>query len=155
MAKVNQSRAGSEALLKAMQVIARKQTRIGFFEQAKFPDGTSVAYMATLQEFHPQNARPFMRLTIEQQREAWRESLRCGCKAVVNGHIDAVAMLHQFGMKAAEDVKKTISQIVAPELTEATTGGLRSRRKIRGVSVKPLVDMGLLIGSVSSDVVDL
>jgi hypothetical protein len=138
-----------------MQAIAHKQARVGFFESAKYPDGTPVAYVASIQEFHPEHARPFMRPTIEQQRNAWRESLRSGCKAVLNGQIEAPAMLYQFGARAAADIKKTISQITAPPLADATVAARRSRRKTPGVSVKPLVDTGLLIGSVNNDVVDL
>jgi hypothetical protein len=154
MAKVTQNRSGSEALRQAMQAIAHKQARAGFFEYAKYPDGTPVAYVAAIQEFHPEHARPFMRPTIEAQRNAWRESLRKGCNAVLNGQLDARAMLEQFGARAASDIKKTISQITAPPLAKSTLAARQSRKKTPGVSAKPLVDTGLLIASVNNDVVD-
>ncbi|MCQ9426683.1 hypothetical protein NRB16_24490 [Pseudomonas sp. LJDD11] len=184
MATVTPNTAGSEALRRALAEIASKQARVGFFEHSKYPDGTSVAHVATIQEFHPQHARPFMRPTIEEQRSTWQDTLKKGMQAVINGRIDATAMLQQFGMLAAGDVRLTISRITSPELSPITlllrkrrnspdfTPGGRAvgqaardarftgpraaddRNNLSGVSTKPLVDTGLLIQSVNSDVVD-
>jgi len=154
MAKVTHNKIGSDALRKAMDEIGKKQGRVGFFEHSKYPDGTPVAYVASIQELHPEHARPFMRPTVEEQRLAWRESLLIGNKAVITGKIDVTNMLQQFGMLAAGDVRKTISQIMDPPLAPATIAARQRRRKTPGVSTKPLVDTGLLIQSVTSDVVD-
>lgn len=155
MAKISRNTAGSDLLHKALADIASKQARVGFFEHSKYADGTPVAYVATIQEYHPEHARPFMRPTIEEQRKAWRLTLQKGMQAVVNGRIDTTAMLQQFGMLAAADVRKTISQIIDPALAPATLAARQRRRRTPGVSTKPLVDTGLLIQSVTSDVVDL
>ncbi len=147
-----------EAIEKAIRDLGHKRLRVGFFDTAKYPDGTPVAYVATIQEFgYPQGgipARPFMRPTIAQQQAAWRESLRKGARATLNGRLTAQQMLTQFGLAAAGDVSKTISLIDTPPLAESTIAARKSRRKSPGVSVKPLVDTGLMIGAVSSQVTD-
>lgn len=155
MATVNHTPGTSAHLLKAMKDLAKKQARVGFLESAKYPDGTPVAYVATIQEFGSGAIppRPFMRPTIEQQKAAWRETLRKGAKAVVNGNIEVGDMLQQFGMQSAGDVRQTIAAVTAPPLKQSTLDARQSRKKTEGVSQKPLVDTGLLIQSVTSDVV--
>lgn len=154
MATVNRDTSGSEALRKALADIASKQARAGFFEHSKYADGTPVAYVAAIQEFHAQHARPFMRPTIEEQRGAWRASLKQGMQAVVGGRLDATAVFEQIGMLAAGDVRLTISRIISPPLADATIAARQRRRRTPGVSTKPLVDTGLMIQSVTSEVTD-
>lgn len=154
MATINRDQAGSDGLRRMLAELASKQVRVGFLETSKYPDGTPVAYVATIQEFHPQHARPFMRPTIEEQRSAWQASLKQGMQAVLDAQLDATTMLQQFGMRAAGDVRLTISRIHTPALAPATLAARQRRRSTPGVSAKPLVDTGLLIQSVNSDVVD-
>lgn len=154
MATIDRDRSGSEILRKALADIAARQARVGFFEHSKYSDGTPVAYVAAIQELHPQHARPFLRPTIDEQREAWRATLRQGMQAVVNGRIEAAAAFSQFGMLAAGDVRLTISRITSPPLADATIAARQRRRRTPGVSTKPLVDTGLMIQSVTSEVTE-
>lgn len=149
---------GHAALLKAIKDLAQKQARVGFFENSKYEDGTPVAYVATIQEFGYAGGgippRPFMRPTIAEQRNAWRQALAKGAKAVMNGRLTVQMMLEQFGMMAAGDVKKTISAVTTPALKQSTLKARQRRKKTPGVSTKPLVDTGFMLSQVSSDVVD-
>lgn len=149
---------GHAALLKAIKDLAHKQARVGFFENSKYEDGTPVAYVATIQEFGYAGGgippRPFMRPTIAEQRNAWRQTLAKGANAVMNGRLTVQMMLEQFGMMAAGDVKKTIAAVATPALKQSTLDARQRRKKTPGVSNKPLVDTGFLISQVSSDVVD-
>jgi hypothetical protein len=139
----------------AIRDVQEKVARVGFFEHSKYPDGTPVAYVATIQEFGHGAipARPFFRPTINEQRNAWRNSLARGYKAVIGGKLTVEHMLFQLGAQAAGQVRRTISKIQNPPLSEATIKGRQSRRKGKGVSTKPLVDTGYMVQSVSNDVV--
>lgn len=138
--------------------VESKEVQVGFFESSAYEDGTPVAYVAAIQEFgYPEGnipARPFIRPTVAEQREAWRKTLQQGFKAAINERITVMHMLEQFGMAAAGQVKITISKITDPPLSAATLAARQSRKKTDGVSTKPLVDTGLLISSVQSAVVD-
>jgi hypothetical protein len=66
---------GRKALEVALQTLGNKVGKVGWFEGAKYPDGTQVAYVATIQEYgySPKNIppRPFMRPTIVKYRNTW------------------------------------------------------------------------------------
>lgn len=155
---VKRSGPGAAALLQAIAQLERKQAAVGFFAHSKYPDGTPVAYVATIQELgHPAGGippRPFMRTTADAQRDAWRDSLAKGAKAVLAGRLTPEQMLDIFAQGAAGDIRKTISQITAPPLSPRTIAARQAKRKSPGVSTKPLVDSGLLIQSVQGQVQD-
>ena len=173
-----------EHIKRILDQVEKKEVQVGFFESSAYEDGTPVAYVAAIQEFgYPGGsipARPFIRPTIAQQREAWQKSLMRGYKAAINEQITVEFMLEQFGMAAAGQVKVTISKVTDPPLSpitlllrqrkksgEAITGRTvgnaaaaaayvpqENRGKALGVSEKPLVDTGYLISQVQSAVVD-
>lgn len=172
----------AESLKKALADLQSKKLRVGFFDTAKYEDGTPVAYVAAIQEFgYPGGsipARPFFRPTIEQQRNAWRESLRKGSRAAMNGKLTIGNMYEQLGASAAGDVAKTIQFVTTPPLSPITLllrQHKKSGRKVTGktvgnaaaaagflpsegaaeavgVSGKPLVDTGYMISQVSHQV---
>ena len=49
--KITQDNSGSKALEKLADQIKKSKLEVGFFESAKYPDGTPVAYVAAIQEF--------------------------------------------------------------------------------------------------------
>lgn len=149
----------SEHLQKAIADLETKRLSVGWFDTAKYEDGTPVAYVATIQEFgYPGGnipPRPFMRPTIAEKRDEWTDTLRKGSKQVINGKLTVTQMLGQFGMMASGEIAQTISQVTSPPLKPSTLRARQSRKKTPGVSTKPLVDTGLLIQSVSSKVEDV
>lgn len=136
--------------------LARKEVRVGFFEHSKYPDGTPIAYVASIQEFGygPIPPRPFMRPSEEQNKTKWLAGIAQGAKSAINGAITIDHALEQIGMVAAADIKKAIKAVTTPPLAGSTIRARARRKKSGGnVSAKPLVDTGQMIQAVASVVV--
>lgn len=122
--------------------------QIGFPSGKNYPDGTPVAYVATIQEFGAPAVnippRPFMRPTVRQQKDKWVKLVEKGIPHVVMGKLTAFQVLDGVGMQAAGDIQTTISSIYSPPNSPATI-------KRKG-SAKPLVDTGYMLASVSNSV---
>ncbi|UNY40207.1 structural protein [Pseudomonas phage vB_PcuM_ KLEP17-4] len=148
----------SEAMAKAIAQIKRAKLQVGWFDTAQYEDGTPVAYVAAIQEFgYPKGGippRPFLRPTIEQQRNAWRDSIAAGMRTVLEGKRSAREVLERVGMLAAGNVSESIAAVTSPALKQSTLDARQRRKKTPGVSNKPLVDTGLLIQSVDSKVTE-
>lgn len=133
-----------------------KVGKVGFFPSAKYEDGTPVAYVAAIQEFgYPEGGIPprsFMRTTMEAQQGEWKAVAKQGAKAVVAGNATGDQVLEAIGLKAAGDIRKTIATISTPALQESTVAArmrARADKKTVGNLTKPLVDSGILLGSVT------
>lgn len=136
-----------------------KVVRIGVVEHQHYDDGTPVAYVAAIHEYgSPSNnipARPFFRPTISEKQNEWKQD-------VVNGLIanqNAIDVLELVGMKASADVKNTISEIMSPPLSVATKKARNNRaykqsKRPKAISIKPLIDTGLMQKSISYVVSD-
>ena len=121
--------------------------KIGWFESAKYEDGTPVAYVASIQEYGAPAAaippRPFFIPTIEEKKEEWSNSVAKGAKAVIAGRRSATQVLEAVGLKAAGDVRYTISQVRSPPLSKITLllrKWRREGRKITGKTVGEAAD---------------
>ena len=154
---------GIEAIKRTLESIQKKEAKVGFFDTAHYPDGTPVAYVATIQEFGygPIPPRPFMRPAQEQNKDKWLNGIARGVKQALDGKVDIVDVLEQVGMVAAGDVRKAIKAVTAPALADSTVAARkrrlskRSAQKANPITIsKPLVDTGLMIQSVTSAVVD-
>lgn len=122
--------------------------KTGWFETAKYADGTPVAYVATIQEMgYPEGgipARPFLRPTAAEKGAPggeWSQVAAAGARAALNGKTTAAAALEALTLKAAGDVGKTIVSITTPALSPRTIAA-------KGFS-KPLVDTGQMLQSVT------
>lgn len=147
----------SDAIKKMLKDLESKQIQVGFFETAKYPDGTPIAYVAAIQEFGygPIPPRPFMRPAQLQNQNKWQAGIAAGVKAAMNGSITINAALEQVGMVAAGDVRKAIKAVTAPPLAKSTIRGRQSRKKgKKAASTKPLVDSGQMLQAVTSAVVN-
>lgn len=145
----------------AIEGLNGKEGRVGWFESAKYEDGTQVAYVAAIQEYGyaPKKIppRPFMRATIVKQRKAWAELARQGCKAVIEGRWSIGNVMESIGLKAAGDIAKTITQITSPALKPATIKSRmrkRADKKTVGSLTKPLIDTGHMLATLTNDVVN-
>lgn len=155
--------------------------KTGYFETAKYEDGTSVAYIATIQEFGYAAGnippRPTMRPTAAEHGKPggkWALSFAAGAKAVLAGKRTALEVMEITALMAAGDVGKAISNLHTPTLSPVTLmarlyrhdmGSKVSSGKTLGalakgldagpvnfgglVSIKPLVDTGLMFQSVT------
>ena len=158
MVKVLRITGPGMAKLKALTQSQNEVGKVGWFESAKYEDGTPVAYVAAIQEFgSPERSippRPFMRPTIQEKQNSWQSLAASGAKAIIAGTQTISSVLDALGQRAAGDIRRTISKITSPALAMSTLRARASRKKttIGAVSRKPLVDTGTMIQSLTSTV---
>lgn len=120
--------------------------RVGFLENATYPDGKSVAMVAAIQDFGAPAAgippRPFFRNMVAAKKEGWGDALAANLKAT---DFDAEKALARVGDGIAGQLRQSIKDTNAPPLKPATV-----RRKGHD---KPLVDTGHMLNSVDFEVV--
>lgn len=145
----------------ALKNLEGKVGKVGWFEKSKYETGVSVAYVATIQEYgYPAKnipPRPFMRPTIAAKEGEWRKIAESGAKAVLNGNQTAYTVMEAIGLKAAGDIRKTISLIWTPSLSPKTIQARlrkRSNNKTVGNLTKPLIDTGIMLGTLTNTVED-
>ena len=150
--KITQDNSGSEALEKLADQIKKSKIEVGFFESAKYPDGTPVAYVAAIQEFgYPAGnipSRPFFRNAISQN-DGWKPLATKAMSAVVEGRIELNQALNQMGLKMAADVKDSITDGSYEALKQSTLDARQSRKRTQGVASKPLIDTAQMLQSVT------
>ena len=122
--------------------------QVGFPSGKNYPDGTSVAYVAAIQEFGAPSVnippRPFMQPTVAAKKDEWTGIIAKSIPRVVTGRMTATDVLDLVGIKASADIQETISKVTSPPLKPETI-----RRK---GSAKPLIDTGLMVASVRNAV---
>lgn len=137
---------GGKALEAKLAEIAGKigqggTLRVGFLEGATYPDGTSVPYVAAIQEFgdpaHNLPARPFFRSMITEKSGKWGGALG---KIAVSTDYDIDQTLGQMGEGIKGQLQGSIQALTSPALAPSTV-------KAKGFD-KPLIDTGHLLASV-------
>lgn len=150
--KITQDNSGSEALEKLAGQIKKSKLEVGFFESAKYPDGTPVAYVAAIQEFgNPAGnnpSRPFFRNAISQN-DGWKQLATKAMNAVVEGRMELNQALNQMGLQMAGDVKDSITDGSYEALKQSTLDARQSRKRTEGVASKPLIDTAQMLQSVT------
>lgn len=145
----------------ALKNLQGKIGKVGWFEKSKYEDGTPVAYVAAIQEYgSPINnipPRPTMRPTITAKQNEWRKIAETGAKRVLAGTATAGDVMEGIGLAAAGDVRKAISVLTEPPLSERTIENRRRKRadkKTIGSLTKPLIDTGIMLGTLTNTVED-
>lgn len=150
--RITRNNSGSEALKKLAEQIKKSKLEVGFFESAKYPDGTPVAYVAAIQEFgNPAGnnpSRPFFRNAIAQHDD-WKDLAGKAMAAVIEGRIELNQALNQMGLKMAADVKDSITDGSYEALKQSTLDARQSRKRTQGVAIKPLIDTAQMLQSVT------
>jgi hypothetical protein len=150
--------------------------RVGFLEKAKYPDGRPVAMIAAIQEFGAPRAkippRPFFRNMIAKHSSSWPQAAANLLKA---NNYDTRLTLNMVGDAIAGQLRQSIVDTTAPPLSPVTlmlrkmkaqNPGLRvskrvvweAARRVRrgestgGASIKPLVETGHMLQSISWEV---
>lgn len=148
---------GLDGLRVALQDLEGVTGKVGWFKDAKYEDGTPVAYVAAIQEFgSPGNnipPRSFMRSTQSDKINEWRQAAAGASRQVLNNKMQAVQAMELIGMKAEGDIREKISQIDSPALRPATIKARQRRYAEKGGVgnlTKPLVDTGRMITSLTS-----
>lgn len=133
---------GGDKLQARLREIAAKVTRpgtleVGFFEDARYPDGTSVAMVAAINEFGAPNAgippRPFFRNMIAENNGHWGNDLGAILKAA---DYDAPVALGQLGQELSGELVASIDKTTSPGNAESTIAQ-------KGFD-RPLVDTGFM-----------
>lgn len=150
------NRAGLDKLRVAADELTGTRTKVGFFETAKYADGTPVASVAVVQEFGSQKnnipPRSFMRSTMDEQSKTWAHHMQRGAAAVARGALTAGQVMDSIGALAAGDVRKKIAEIQAPPLAESTVKARQRRYADKGTTGnlrKPLVDTAVMVNAVT------
>lgn len=161
MGKAIRKRELSLRLEQGARELSAVQGKVGFFESAKYPDGTPVAYVASVQEFGYAEGgippRSFMRTTAAEQGKNWTDAFGKGAKAIARGTFTAHQVMDAVGQLAAGDIRKKISEITSPPLKDATIKARQRRyadKKTVGKLAKPLVDTAVMVNSVTNIVED-
>lgn len=89
---------------------ATEQLQVGWFEGAKYDDGTPVAGIAALQEFGSKRApaRPFMRPATEDNRAKWVQAYYGAAQQWLNSSGTYSSVLTTVGLVVQADVKSAI-----------------------------------------------
>lgn len=131
-----------EKLAKGNQVV-----RCGFFPEAQYPDGTSVAMVAAIQNYGAPARnippRPFFTNMVRRGESEWPRVLVSAIKA---RNYDIQLALADLGHEMEGELRQSIQQTNSPPLRPATI-------KRKGHS-KPLVDTGTMLNSIVSKVQD-
>lgn len=137
---------GVGKIVAALQGLDGLEGKVGWFESAHYPDGTPVAYVATIHEFGTERipARPFMRPAVADQGREWIDLLGQGAKAAINGGPSPAEVLEAVTLAAAGNVAEKIQAVTSPPLSPVTI-------KRKGHD-KPLVDTGQMVQSVTGKV---
>lgn len=138
-----------------------KQLRVGWGEDARYDDGTSVAMIAAQNEFgNPGKSippRPFMRPAIAAHKLTWSNKMAQGAKTVFEGKRSIGEVFEALGLLVAGDIRKSITLVTGPALKASTVmARLRGKKQGKSVSLtvaKPLVDSGLMLNSITSEAV--
>ena len=119
--------------------------RVGFLENAKYPDGKPVAMIAAIHNYGAPRAgippRPFFSNMIAAKQDEWAPAIAALLKAQ---NYDVFRTLYITGAAISGQLRKSIRDTNAPPLAKSTI-----RRK--GFD-KPLIDTAHMINSVDFEV---
>lgn len=118
--------------------------KVGFLSKATYPDGTSVALVASLNEFGTSRSppRPFFRNMIAQNSKNWGPSAAAILK---NTNYDVRVTLTMMGVGISDQLKQSITSNTPPPNAPSTV-------KRKGFS-RTLIDTGHMLNSVAYEVV--
>ena len=121
-----------------------RRVDVGFFRDATYTDGTSVATVAAVQEFGNDRvpARSFMRTTIAERSRQWPGAAAAVLQAT---GCNARRALETMGQVAAQEMQSKISEITEPPLAASTVKQRGKKGSER--PDKPLIDTATMINA--------
>lgn len=141
---------GKKRLEAILEGLADVHAEVGWFPSARYPDGTSVAHVAAIQEFGhgPIPPRPFMRPTLTGKASSWKILLDQQVKTLPTGG-NMVKVMTVVAATVEGDIAKAITAVKSPPLKQSTIDK-RFHSKKGNVSIKPLVDTRLMFDTLTS-----
>lgn len=131
-----------ETILKGLKSLEGVQSKVGWFESAKYENGTPVAYAMAIQELGVASRsippRPYFRPTAIEKQNEWASTGAEVAKKVVAGHLSGEEAMGIVALKAEGDVLKTIDSITTPPLSPITLGARKYRmmgKKVTGATI--------------------
>lgn len=143
---------GGDNLKKYLEELSKKigaggVLRVGFLENATYPDGTPVPVVAAANEFgdpsHNRPPRPFFRTMLAQKSPGW--GVKFGKILKATGY-DLDQSMGLMGEMIKGELQQSIRDFTTPELADSTVAA-------KGFS-KPLIDTGNMLNSVDYDIKD-
>lgn len=124
---------------KITKFMGKEKLEIGFFETARYPNGTFVAQVARYNEFGTLNIpmRPFFRNAINKNIKKWYATLQ----NAINQNTTPSKALSIVGEVARADIIQSITDLRTPPNAEST---IKQKK-----STNPLIDTGLMRRSVT------
>ncbi len=159
-------------LKKRMKSLEEYSAQAGWFESARYDNGVPVAQVAIYNEYGTSRIppRPFMRPTVESQKQEWARATGKVVSQVLRGKMSAEQGMTLVAQKAAGDIRQTISRVDSPplspitlllrqwrkegkEITGRTVGeaarAVHRGERAEGVSTQPLNDTGYMIATLT------
>ena len=144
-------RGGDKIIIKLAEISSSAKNasyvRVGFLSGSTYPDGTSVALVAAVQDFgSPRNnipSRPFFRNMIRDKSVEWPVTLG---KLMVRNKYNSHTSLGQMGKIMVGQLRDSITDGTYVPLAPATIA--------RKGFATPLVDTSHMLNSVDSEVVE-
>jgi hypothetical protein len=147
MARIRGGERVSEVLRRiADRVSQPMQLRVGFLENATYPDGKPVAMIAAIQEFGAPRAgippRPFFRNMIADKEHEWPAAV---AGLLLDSDYDLARALDMAGFAIEGQLRQSIQQTNSPPLADSTVA--------RKGFTKPLIETGHMLNSIDHEVV--
>lgn len=120
-----------------------KTLRVGFLEGGTYPDGTSIPFVAAMNEFGHGDVppRPFFRRMVKAKSSEWPAAIAGLLKST---NLDVTKTLMLTGEAIKGQLVQSINELVSPPLAQSTID--------RKGFDKPLIDTSVMINSVDYDV---
>ena len=140
------SASGGDGLKRVLEGVSAKlgeanEVQVGIMSKATYPDGTSVALVAFINEYGRssigQPPRPFFRNMIAAKKSEWPAAIAGLLKAT---NYNARSTLEQTGAAIKGQLQQSITDLTSPPLKPSTV-------KRKGFD-KPLIDTGHMQNSV-------
>ena len=143
------SSSGGDKLKSKLAEIARgiasaKSVRVGFLEDARYPNGTLVALVAAANEYGSppkRPPRPFFREMIQENSPNWGKGI---AQALKDTEYNAALALERTGAVVKGQLQEKINTYVGPPLAQSTID--------RKGFDKQLIDTSVMLNSVDYEV---
>lgn len=152
---------GEVVLLQMLRDLDKKVGKVGWLDGKAYKDGPIVAMVAMQNEYGNATLRipprPFLRPTIKAREKAWSEIARRTANQVLEGKAKTEKIFELVGQQASGDFRKAITKVQEPPLAHATVAARIYARKGKGIIgklLKPLIDSGVMMNSLTYAVED-
>ena len=147
---------GERAFIRAVDELDDAHIDVGLFEgEPDHPDSEyNVVQIGAVHEFGTKpdtvpkiQERSYLRSTADEQREVYVKKMNRLAEHIQKkkGKVSAISLMQAVGEKMASDVRRKITKLKEPDISDAT--------KARKGSTNPLIDTGHLRASIRSLIV--